>query len=498
MSLLGIDIGTSGCKAAAFSLDGHCLASSFREYKTLSEQPGWAELDSRAVWKLAQSAISEVAAGTHGDPIEALSVSSLGEAMTPVSEEGEILANSILCSDIRGVEYVELLRGAIEPEELYQINPNPPGIGYSMPKLCWIRDHQPELYRATAKFLLWADLVVNQLGGGACTGFSHANRTLLFDIRGECWSERLAGLVGLDLDKLPTPRPAGEVVGTVAPAVASRLGLPGGVRIVVGGHDQCCNALGAGVFEPGQAVCGIGSFECITPVYRRIPEDSGFLLRHGLNVEHHVAPDRFVSFIFNQGGVLVKWFRDTFAGGEARLLPSTENLFRLLDLEMPENPTRLFVLPWFEPTGAPEFRSDVTGVIAGLRTSTSRGEILKAIMESVTYYFVDSLQSLRELEINTSEFTATGGGARSDQWLQIKADILGVPFVRPRYTECSVLGAAILAGLGSGRLTTPVEAAEIFIERNRTFFPDPSRHGIYGERVAKYRELAHLYHDFRP
>jgi xylulokinase len=160
-----------------------------------------------------------------------------------------------------------------------------------------------------------------------------------------------------------------------------------------------------------------------------------------------------------------------------------------LDAELPMAPTRLLALPYFEMTGPPGFTADASGVIAGLKTGTTRGEIFKCILESVTYYFVDSLTALRELGVDTSSFTATGGGAKSDAWLQIKADIFGVPFIRPKITEASVLGAAILAGLGTGACASAAEGVARFVRMDRVFEPDAGRHAIYGERVALYRQL---------
>jgi xylulokinase len=488
MSLLGIDVGTTGCKAAAFLPDGRCLAGAYREYPTLHVQEGWAELDSGAVWTKVCEAIREVAAGTRGDPVTALSVSSMGEAMVPVSSDRRILANSILMSDRRGGEYVAALTGALGDRAFYEINPNIPGAHYSLPKLRWIKDHQPDLYGRTHRFLPWGDLVLYLLGGDPVTSYSLANRTLLFDIRAQDWSAPLLSLGRIERDKLPRPVRSGTVSGTIRDAVADDLGLPRGVQLVVGGHDQSCNALGAGIVQAGRAVCGIGTFECITPVYDRIPESSA-MLANGLNVEHHVVPDLYVSFLYNQSGSLVRWFRDTFAAADKTLAAPGVDLYDRLAAEMPGAPTPLMVLPYFEVTGPPAYVSDLSGAILGLKTNTTRGEILKAIMESATFYFVDGLRGLAGLGIDMTSFTATGGGAKSDAWLQIKADIYGVPMLRPRITEAGTLGAAMLAGVATGVYRSPQEAVSQGVQIERTFMPDAARHAQYRERQAVFDRL---------
>ncbi len=492
MSLLGIDIGTTGCKAGTFAEDGLSLSTAYREYPTEHPRPGWAQLDAASVWQAVRDVIGQaVANAPPGDPPTALCVSSMGEAMVPVAG-GKIIGPSILGSDVRGGEYVDRLRERINPERFYRINPNVLSAAYSMPKLCWVRAHQPDLYARAEHFLLWGDLVMYMLGCGAVTSFSHANRTLLFDLHAETWSSELIELCSLDADKLPHPLPGGAVAGELAPGAASELGLPAGVKVVVGGHDQCCNALGAGAVRAGQAVCGIGSFECIAPVYDRVP-DAARMLSIGLNVEHHVLPGLYVSFLYNQAGTLVKWFRDTFAAGRPGEHGATP--YEQLAREMPSQPTNLLTLPYFEPTGSPGFVADAAGAILGLHTDTTRGEVLKSIMESATFYFVEPLADLASLGADLSELVATGGGARSDAWMQIHADVLGVPMHRPGITECGVLGAAMLAGLGTGRFASPDQAVERFVAIDRTFAPDPGRHARYAQRAALYRQVLPTLHE---
>lgn len=484
MSLLGIDIGTSGCKAAAFSADGACLALACREYATRQPRHDWAELDSREVWGKVRDVIAEVAVRTAADPVTALCASSFGEAVVPVSQDCRILGNSILCTDIRGAEYAAALERDFGQEAFYRINPNMIGPQYSLPKLLWLREYEPTLFAEADRFLLWSDLVGFLLGSEPVTANSLANRTLLFDLARNDWSDRLLEWSGIDRGRLGRVVPGGTVVGEVAPARAEELHLPRGVKVVAGGHDQCCNALGSGCIEAGKAVCGIGTFECITPCYAQIPK-SDLMLAEGLGIEHHVLPGLYVSFLFNQAGVLVKWFRDTFAAN----LIGNGDVYAALGAEMPASPTRLLTLPHFAPLLWPRTVTDSAGVILGLRAGTTRGEILKSIMEGETFYFVDSIESLRRMGIDTTAFVATGGGAKSDAWLQIKADIFGVPFLRPRLSEGSLVGAAMLAGIGTGVFGTAREAADRFVSVDRVFTPHAARHALYQEKMVLYRQV---------
>lgn len=495
MSLLGLDLGTTGCKAGAFSEEGRCLATAYREYPALHPRDGWAELDSRLVWAQVQEVIAEVAARTAADPVSALAVSAFGEAVVPVSRDREILGRCILSSDLRSDPAFDALVGELGPEGLHAITGNVPGVQYSLPKLLWLRRHEPAWFRGADRLLLWGELIGWLLGGELLTNYSQINRTLLFDVRAERWSERMLALSGFDPAQLAPPVPSGTPAGTVSPSVARRLGLPQGVKLVVGGHDQGCTSLGAGVIRAGGAVCGIGTYECITPTYDRVP-DPGPMVRRGLNVEHQVLPGLYISFIYNQSGALVRWFRDTFAGADRQLLPAGEELYEVLMRELPPEPTRLFTLPYFELTGPPDFVADASGVILGLKLGTTRGEILKSIMECSTLYLAEGIRSMSELGVETSELVATGGGARSDAWLQLKADIVGVPFVRPAFTEGSMLGAAMLAGMTTGVLDGPADAVARWVARGKVFEPDPRRHAVYQEKAAAYRQLFPLLRGF--
>ena len=488
MSLLGLDIGTSVCKGAAYSLEGEMLAYSFREYPTLHPQPGWAELDSRQVWSAIQEVIADLARKTSHDPVSALSMSTMGEAMVPVSADRKILGNSIVYMDNRGTEFLGELEDGIGQERFYEINPNMLGHQYSLPKLKWIQAHQPELYEKADKFLLWSDFTAFMLGAEPLISYSHANRTLLFDIRQEQWSAELLALTGIDQDLLSKPIASGTIAGTLNRKMAETLGLTPGIPLVVGGHDQCCNALGAGIYEAGKAVCGIGTIECITSVYDRIP-DLSRMFQSGLSVEHHVLPGLYVSFISNQAGSLIKWFRNTFASAEFQSWSQEGDIYDMLSSEMPSDPTELLMLPYFEPTGTPNTISDASGAILGLKSSTTRGEILKSFMECETLYFLESLLTLKELGVDTSEFTATGGGAKSDVWLQIKSDIFGVPFIRPKVVESGTLGAAMLAGIGTGVLTDVREALACFVKEDARFEPNMRHHAVYREKYQKYCQL---------
>jgi xylulokinase len=489
MSLLGLDVGTTGCKAVIFSTEGRILASSYEEYDTRAPEPGWAELDASAIWEVIKRVIARTVSLSAADPVTALTVASLGEAVVPVTRGRKVLGPSLLNFDVRGAEYLEYLRARLDDERLYRINGNTLGNHYSLTKLMWIKEHQPELYARTDLFLHWSSFVAFMLGADPVLDYSLANRTLLFDLDRAAWSQELLEVAGVEPGKLPPLAPSGTAVGKVSARVAKELGLSSKVTIVTGAHDQCANAVGSGAIETRQAFYGMGSYHCIAPVVSERREPAAMVSR-GLNTEHHAVPGRYVSFIYNHGGTLVKWFRDTFAALEHRQAKSEgRDIYSILMAEMPKRPSSVLVLPNFAPTGPPEFLTDTCGVIFGLHLDTARGDVLKGILEGIAFYLKESVDSLPGVGIVIDDYRVVGGGSKSDTWVQVSADILGRPFARPAVTEAGALGSAIMAGVGSGVFPSCQAGVEAMVRLDRTFEPDPAMHGRYAARFEEYRRL---------
>jgi xylulokinase len=234
---------------------------------------------------------------------------------------------------------------------------------------------------------------------------------------------------------------------------------------------------------------GMGTYLCMMPVYDRKPEPS-VMIERGLNTEHHVLPGQYVSFIYNQGGALVKWFRDTFASAEHRQADAAgQDIYPALMAEMPEGPSKVMVLPHFTITGPPKFIADSCGMVAGLTLDTPRGTILKGILEGSTFYLRECFETLPGAGIAITDFRAVGGGSKSDAWIQVCADILGRPFIRPRINEAGVLGAAILAGTGCGVFASLKVGVETMVRLDRQFDPNPAQQRQYDEHFARYRRL---------
>jgi xylulokinase len=319
---------------------------------------------------------------------------------------------------------------------------------------------------------------------------SLAARTMLYDMAKGEWSKELLGIVGIAPDRLADVFPSGSVIGELGEKAAREFGLPRGAVAVTGGHDQPCGALGAGVVEPNVGMYATGTVECITPALgKRLTHPA--LLRNNIACYPHVVPGLFVALTFNfTGGSLLKWYRDTFAGAEKeRAKKKGKDVYDLILAECPKEPTSIFILPHFTATGTPHFDTRSKGVIAGLQLSTTRGEIVRAVLEGVTYEMALNADVLRECGTPIASFRAIGGGAKSPFWMQLKADLLGKPVQAMRVSEAVCLGAAILAGAAIGTYVSARATALRLSKVERTYHPDPRRATVYREKFALYRDL---------
>ncbi|HUX14229.1 MAG TPA: FGGY-family carbohydrate kinase [Spirochaetia bacterium] len=492
MSLLGIDVGTTGCKSVLFDETGAILASAYEEYDIKRREPGYMELDSRQVWQAVKTTVGKAVSVERRDPVSALSVTSMGEAVVPVSADRRILGDSILLPDSRGGEFVRALHEVISDEECYRISGNPVNMQYGLPKLMWVKANLPDLYRDTYKFLNWGSFVTYMLGAEPSVDYCLANRNLLFDIRKEAWSTKLLSVSGIDRTKIPDCVAPGTPLGRISAEAASELGLPANIELVAGAHDQCANALGCGVVAGGQAMYGMGTFSTIVPVFSQLP-DSKMMLEFGLNTEHHAVGGLYVSFLYHMGGATVKWFRDTFASAETEAAANEgRDIYEKLFAEIPPNAGPLLVQPYFSPMGPPDYRADSAGVIVGLTCGTTRGDILKSILEANSFALKVSVDNLGSAGVDLESFTAVGGGSRSDAAVQLFSDLFNRPFVRPNVTEAGALGAAILAGVATGVYASAEAAVAATVRIERVFEPEPVTAARYEELYGKYLQLCAL------
>ena len=276
MSLLGLDIGITGCKAVAFRLDGQTLAQAYREYPLIQPQPGWMELDPAEVWDAVREVIGRVTAAVRSDPVQALSVATHGESVLPVDAAGRPLCRFISAIDTRAEQQTRWWAEQVGRERLFQITGMPLHPMYTINKLMWLRDNQPGIFAASSRFLCMQDFVFHQLGLPPAMDHSLAARTMAFDIHRRAWSGEILDLAGMDAARFSPALPSGAAIGEVPASIAETLGLGRGGVAVTGGHDQPAGALGCGAIVEGICMDSTGTVECVgvassRPVRSRMP-----------------------------------------------------------------------------------------------------------------------------------------------------------------------------------------------------------------------------------
>lgn len=504
MSLIGLDIGTTGCKAIVFGRAGAILGQASREYGILSPQPGWAEQDAEEVWTLAWATLADAVgrAQAHGpvsDPPQALAISCQGEAVIPVDGDGRALRPAILGMDTRTVAENDYLRREFGAEALFERTGMPVHTINTLPKLLWIQRNEPELWQSAHQFLLYEDFFLRRLGGHAVISRCLASRTQMMDIQTGEWAHDLLAECGIEVERLAGLGPEQEVdAGHLLPALAQELGLDRELALVSGGHDQACAALGSGVIRPGLAMVSTGTAE-VVEVAMGSPALDPALRTGNISVYRHVVPDLFLAMTLNHsGGLLLRWFRNTFAEGEMHEAATTgKDAYDLILASAPDGPTPLMVLPHFSGSGTPWLDTESKGAILGLTFSTDRSVLAKAILEGLTFELRVNLDLLREAGIPVETLHAVGGGARSPLWLQIKADICQVPLQKPAVTEAACLGAALAAGVGVGVYSGYDEAVSSAVSWQSRIEPSPAGVDAYEERYDLYRQLYPLLADFQ-
>jgi len=483
---MGVDIGTTGCKAAAFDEGGRLLSIAYREYPLRHPEPGAAELDSAEVLCACDEVIREACAKS-GASVEALAISSQGESFTALDGEGKILHPALVSSDARPGGQIPGFLRSFPKERLYQITGHTPQALFTIFKLLWFREKRGALFERARYFLCFEDLLQKHLGIEPHIGWPLAGRTLLFDVNAHRWNAELLSLAGVQESQLAKPVPSGSVCGIIPDDRCDALGLAKGCRVVAGGHDQSCGALGAGVVEEGIAMYGSGTVDCITPCFRN-PIRSANLAQANLVTYDFALPGHYTTVAYSlTGGNLFRWFRDEFGGMEKNLAKSGgREAYDLLLDQMPDEPSRLLVLPYFTPSGTPYFDAATPGAILGLRLDTGRGEILRGLLEGVAMEMRLNLDLLGRNGIPVRELRAIGGGARNRKLLQLKADALGVPLTTVKVSEAGCLGAAMLSRAALGGATIE-ELSRHWVERVETLEPKEACRARYQERFESYQ-----------
>lgn len=491
MKIAGLDIGTTGCKCTVFDEQGKYLGKAYRDYPA-RRAVGSHEIDVSVLMEGVYAVIREMAEAF--PDIAGLGVTSFGETFVLTDGQGNPLHPAMLYTDPRGSGECQKLTKRLGAKTIARITGLRPHEMYSICKLMWMKEHQPQIYHAAEHVFLMEDYVVFHLTGKAQIDYSLASRTMAFDIHTLDWSPQVLEAAGIDRELFSACVPTGTAAGTILPEAAERTGLSFGTQIVSISHDQVAAAVGAGAFDGSVAVDGAGTVECLTPIYDTMPEIDRMYEGY-FSVVPYVIPGTYAAYAFSYtGGVLIQWCVEKLAKGEqeqakARGITVHELLEQSYLERRTDGPGDLLVLPHFAGAATPYMDTGSRGVILGLTTESTAADIYRGCMEGVAYEMYLNYQALAGSGIHFEKLNATGGGARSAVWMQMKADVLNLPITALKTADAGTVGSAMLTGVAIGAFRDLQEAAEHMVEETVTYLPRQDMHERYMQVYERYRGI---------
>lgn len=487
--LLGLDVGTTGCKALFFREDGRVLGYARQEYPILYTSDGGSEQNAEQVLLSLKKCIIQ-ASPNSTIQVDAIGLSVQGDAIIPVDEAGNPLCHALLGMDYRSALESKECERMFGAQKLFQRTGMRPHPMNSLPKILWLKKYRPKIYQSSWKIMTYADFIMYRLGADPTIDVTMATRTMAVRLDTLTWDEELLDSLGVDSRKLSNIAPSGAVIGTLSKNLAVELGLCGPCLLTAGVHDQVCAALGAGAYEEGSAVDSHGTAEVFST-----------LLPHTItNYEMfdayypcyaHAIPGKYFTFALNHtGGLLMQWLRDTIA--ESDLIEAKQldvNIYDLILSRTPIQPSNLFFLPHFNGSGTPTCNPSSRGAILGLTTEVTKYDIVKGLIDSLAYELRYNLEQMQTIKIPINRIYTVGGAAKSSLWTQTKADIWNREIWVPEIMEAACMGAAILAGAGCGIFHSIEQGINSCVHIGKKYFPVPERVEQYTARYKIYQQI---------
>lgn len=476
MNYLSIDVGTTGCKCQLFSENGEILKYLFTEYD-FKRIDGLNYVDAHAIEAHLRGMIAEI---SKEFDVTSVSISSLGEAFVLLDKDDNILFYPMLYTDPRGGEEATEIKKAIGEEKAYLITGVIPHSMYSLSKLLWIKNNYPAIFKKADKVMLVCDYIGYLLSGERVIDYALASRTGAFDVEKMEFSNEILSPFGISPDLFSRPALAGTVVGKVK----EEWGID--AVLVLGSHDQVCTSLGAGLLNAGDAVDGMGTVECITTLFKEKPANIKMGFEGYPSVPYPVG-GLYCTYILNYScGSTVNWLRKKIMHGYNG---EEKDFFTYIEKGMTNEPTGILTLPYFGGASTPFQDLNAKGAIVNLTTETSDSELYRSIMEGTAYEMRLNAETVLEYGVTVTNTVATGGGANSEKWLQIKADIQNIPIKILRSSEGGLCGCAMIQAVAMGGAKDMYEARDIFVRYSKSFTPNKDSHDAYEKHYEKYKKL---------
>jgi xylulokinase len=495
--LLGIDVGSTSMKALIYDLDGNVVAQSSQPTQSITndpDHPNWQVYLPEDIWNGISSAIKGAVDQIEAaENIKAAAVTGLGADAVPLDDRGKPVYPFINWLCTRTAPQFEWWLENVGLDKNFQVSGWQPFVWSTVLRFMWLNENEPEIASRINKWLIVEDFVNYQLTGKFSTDYTDASPTLLFDQKSLDWSDELLKAAGIDRALLPEPQPSGSFVGEVTSEAARKTGLEPGTPIFQGGHDYLIGALAAGVIQPGVFLDVTGTWELvITPVTS--PQWKPEIREMGLTIEAHSVEGLYCLWGGGTAANMLEWYKDQI-GIESRQRAEVEQgdvWKHIIEEARSSTPGAggIFFLPHFNGTACPNLDPNSLGAFLGLNDTTTRGDLVRAVIEGLDYGFFDMLNAVEHgAGLKAEKIIAIGGAVRNEFWMQNKADVCGRVIEAPKIEEATALGAAMLAGTGVGLYKDLHEAAARVHKPGKIFEPNQKLTSLYAELFEIYKDI---------
>lgn len=488
IAYIGLDVGTSSCKANVIDTSGNVLATARREYGFVYPGPGMVELDPVVVWNSVCEVLAKIADAGNDVEIRLLAISSIGEAMVMVDKAGNVLRNGITYLDQRGPETVSYIRGIMSDDILLGKTGIPLNLTRTLSRYIWLKDNQPDILEKTDHYFLFAEYISYRLTGQKMVDYSSASTSMLFNIRDMEWDREIGENFGIPLDKFSRVAQTGKVTGEILPEISEKTGLPRSLRVVLGSHDQASALLGSGGVKAGDIMLGEGSTESINLLVNKAEADS--ILEKNIYLEPYVQDDQYFVPTSNLiHGNCIRWFLREFWPEVAQKAQKTGmNTYDLADKFCAADSDELFFLPYLAKTNVSDYKSKALGGFTGMKIDTTREQAYRALLEGLCFESRMNFDFLDKMRFSYNSIIATGGCSYSDLYMQMKADILGQPVYVLKNRDAGTAALAMICSVADGFYSDYSEAAKAFVKIEKEFVP----RNDYEEKYQKYRTVSKM------
>jgi xylulokinase len=487
--VLGLDVGTGGTRAVIIDEAGRVVASATEEHRPFaSPSIGWAEQRPEDWWRAAGIAIRKALGEgkVRSDQIVCVGFSGQMHGAVMLDSAGEVVRPALIWCDVRTEKQCLELNQRIGRDRLIQLTCNPALTNFTLTKLLWVRENEPENWQRVRSVMLPKDYVRFRLTGERATDVADASGMLMLDVARRRWSGEVLQAVGIDPALLPALYESPEVCGKVSDKGAVASGLAGGTPVVAGAGDQAAGATGMGIVRPGAVSATIGTSGVVFAATDRPALDT----KGRMHTFCHAVPGRWhVMGVTQAAGLSLRWFRDNFGCAAATDGRDPYELLTAEAAKVPAGADGLLWAPYLMGERTPHLDANARGALVGLTASHTRSHVVRAILEGVAFSLQDSFTILREMQVPVTSIRLGGGGARSELWRQIQADIYGQEVERVEAEEGAAYGAALLAGVGAKMWASVEEACDAVVKVKDRVRPNPANASKMTSCYVGYRRL---------